>query len=76
MVRGSPGFDPRAWRRRWALVGRAEREELRRTPLEVKLRQIEALFGWGDTPGGRTARRREEAALRARWARIRAVLRG
>jgi hypothetical protein len=63
--------DGRAWLRRWRLVNRQEREELRHTSLEVKLRQLAALMfsstqlGWNDKLAS------EEILARERWLRLR-----
>jgi hypothetical protein len=59
------------WRSRWSRVNEAEIEELRRTPVSVKLEQLAAMMsaalemGWTDALG------RGEEEVRARWKRIR-----
>lgn len=60
-----------AWKARWEAVNAFEREELRRTPVAVKVRQLAALmasvhqFGWE----GALAAGEEE--VRQRWQRLR-----
>lgn len=63
--------DGREFLKRWRLVNEREREELRNTPVEEKLRQLGSLhalatgLGWHDT----LAEGQEE--VRQRWQRIR-----
>lgn len=72
-----------AYRDRWALVNQAEIEELRRTPIEVKFRQLLALTQFAailDADPQRRrredqARRADEEQARQRWARLREVWR-
>ena len=60
-----------AFKARWAAVNAAEIEELRTTSMEQKARQLAALMlsvrdlGWAE------ALESEEAAVRARWNRLR-----
>jgi hypothetical protein len=60
----------RAWAERWKTVAEAEIAELRRLPLEVKLRQLDALaqsaslFDW--PPGDE-----EDERIRERWMTLR-----
>jgi hypothetical protein len=61
----------RAFRERWQAVNDAEREELRRTSPEVKLRQLEALFAMSQQLGWTAALAAEEAEVRERWNRLR-----
>ncbi len=65
--------DAEAFRRRWELVNEAEREELRNTPLDVKLRQTAALIGFALALKDDTRREREEEAVRVRWSHLRRV---
>lgn len=65
--------DAAAFKARWAAVNAAEVEELRSTPMEQKARQLAALMlsvrdlGWAE------ALEVEEAAVRARWNRLRKI---
>ena len=62
--------EARAWLGRWKEVERAEIEELRRTPAEVKLRQLDALaqsaslFDWSSDD-------RENERVRELWVTLR-----
>lgn len=56
---------------RWALVNQAEIEELRRTPPEVKLRQLAALMASVRQMGWDEALDAEDEEVRGRWRRIR-----
>jgi hypothetical protein len=60
-----------AFKARWRLVNETEVAELRRTPLEVKLRQLEALMASVDALGWREVLASEEAVVRERWQRLR-----
>jgi hypothetical protein len=63
--------EAQAFKRRWELVNKAEKEELAATPVAHKFRQLAALmtsagkFGWPNN------RETEEAQVRNRWARLR-----
>ena len=60
-----------AWKARWELVNAAEREELRKTPIARKLRQLEVMgsavheLGWSEKLA------EEEAVVRDLWVRLR-----
>ena len=60
-----------AFRQRWQMVNDAECEELRRTPPELKLRQLDALFALAGQLGWMPALSAEEAEVRERWNRLR-----
>jgi hypothetical protein len=66
--------EARAFRTRWAMVNAAEQAELRATPLDHKLRQLAALMTSVSSLGWTAALAEEEAAVRARWNRLRAAL--
>jgi hypothetical protein len=68
--------EAQAFRRRWALVNAAERAELRATPLDRKLQQLAALMASVQPLGWTNALTAEDAEVRARWNRLRAVLNG
>lgn len=63
--------EARAWRRRWQLINEYEKEELRRTPLNVKFRQLGVLMEFALRSPRTKAERREGAAVRERWSRLR-----
>lgn len=58
------------FKKRWKLVRRAERAELRSTPMSVKLEQLAALMASARALGWDTTDPREVRAVRARWARL------
>jgi hypothetical protein len=66
----------RAFRKRWQLVNAREVEELRRTPLDVKLQQINTLMGWVQQLGWAEMLAQGEAEVRARWTKLRRAHRG
>jgi hypothetical protein len=62
--------------RRWKLVNQAEIEELRRTPMAMKFRQLQMLMASVDELGWRKELEEGEAEVRERWARLRRKLLG
>ena len=64
------------FRERWALVRRAEIEELRSTPPEVKIRQLAALMASVREMGWDEALAAEDEEVWARWQRLREILGG
>lgn len=60
-----------AFKRRYEFVNRMEREELRRTPVALKLRQLEALMAAVDDFGWRTALAADQEESWRRWQRLR-----
>ena len=68
--------EARAFRERWRRVNAREAEELRSTPLEVKLQQFNTLLGWAHQFGWAEALSEGEAEVRERWARLRKAYRG
>ena len=60
-----------AFKTRWAMVGKAERDELRATSMDKKLRQLAALmasvatFGWDESLAA------EKVLAREQWQRLR-----
>ena len=62
-----------AYRARWQLVNQAEIEELRNTPLEVKLRQLAALMASVNQMGWTEAMASEVDEVREKWRRLRAA---
>ncbi len=61
----------RAFKKRWEAVNAFEREELRRTPTDLKLRQLGTLMAWAKQPGWAEQLQAEEAEVWERWARLR-----
>jgi hypothetical protein len=65
--------EARAWMNRWKRVNKFERDELRQTSLEEKLRQLAALmfscdeFGWTDRLAA------ESTVVRERWQKLRSA---
>lgn len=59
---------------RWKSINEAEIEESRRTPVEVKLRQLDSLMRSVDALGWRKGLEEGEAEVRERWNRLRKVL--
>jgi transcriptional regulator with XRE-family HTH domain len=60
-----------AFKRRWAAVNAAEREELGSLPVAHKFRQLAALMASAGKFGYSQARAAEENQIRKRWARLR-----
>jgi hypothetical protein len=57
---------------RWRLVAEFERDELRRTPPEVKLHQVEVLAEMAEALGWREALEADDGRVRDLWQRLRA----
>ncbi len=60
-----------AFRARWRRVNAAEIEELRQTPPEIKLAQLESLLRSVDALGWTRGLEAEEQEVRRRWQRLR-----
>jgi hypothetical protein len=70
-------LDPEAVRRyleRWKAVNELEIAELRATPADVKLRQLDALRGLLEHSDRGSELQREDEAARGRWAQLRKAL--
>lgn len=63
--------EARAWLARWRLVEAQETSELRTTPTTVKAAQTAVLMAWARSVPRSAEEDREEAAVRARWRRLR-----
>lgn len=63
-----------AYLRRWDLVRDAEAFELQRTPMALKLRQLEALMASRDAFGEDPQREQEIESVRERWVGLRKAL--
>jgi hypothetical protein len=68
--------EAQAFRRQWERVNADEQAELRATPLDRKLRQLAALMASVQALGWTEALAAEDAEVRARWNRLRAVCNG
>jgi hypothetical protein len=68
--------EARAYLQRWELLREVEAAELRRTPMETKLRQLAALMAARDVFGPEPDREEQVLLVRERWARIKRALRG
>jgi hypothetical protein len=64
----------RAYLKRWDLVRDAEAFELQRTPMALKLRQLEALMASRDAFEDDPQREQEIESVRERWAGLRKAL--
>lgn len=63
--------EARAFRRRWQRINAREVEELRSTPMDVRLRQFFTLLRWAHQFGWTEALAEDEALVRQRWVRLR-----
>lgn len=59
------------FKKRWALVNAREIEELRNTPIEVKLRQLAAMMASVRQLGWEEALASEAESARQQWQRLR-----
>ena len=64
----------KAYLARWHLVREAEVAELQRTPVAVKIRQLDALMASRGIFAEDPRRQQEVEAVRQRWARLRMAL--
>jgi hypothetical protein len=65
-----PSAEFQSWLDRWEIANEREEEELRNTPPEVSLRQLEALFASVNFFGWRESLEEGQEEVRARWARM------
>ena len=63
--------EARAYFERWALVRDRESQELRRTSMETKLRQLASLMSSRFVFGSEPDREKEVDVVRERWNRLR-----
>jgi hypothetical protein len=68
--------EAREFRARWELVNAVEQAELRSTPLDQKLRQLAALMASAEAMGWTEVLASEDAEVRDRWNRLRAIFGG
>lgn len=68
--------EAQAYARRWELVREMEAAELRRAPMETKLRQVSALMASRNLFDPEPDREPDVQAVRERWARLRRALGG
>ena len=66
----------RAFKDRWKLVNEYEKEELRRTPPDLRLQQFNTLLTWTHEFGWTEALAEGEAEVRERWVRLKKAYRG
>jgi len=60
-----------AWRSRWKLMHELEVEDLRQTPMDVKLQQLAALMGSVDVFHARESLEHDDQVGYDRWQRFR-----
>ncbi len=60
-----------AFRQRWQLVEEAEHQELQTSPLELRFRQLAAMFESARGLGWATTEESEILQVRERWAKLR-----
>ena len=65
----------RAFMRRWALVNALEKETLKATPVDDKLRQLAVLMISADRMGWKMKMETEVREIRDRWNKLRKVYR-
>ena len=63
--------EARAYFERWAMIRDAQTDELRRTSMATKMRQLESLMASRLAFGPELNREKEVAAVRERWNRLR-----
>lgn len=68
--------EAQAYSQRWTLVNALEIEELRRTPMEKKLRQLSSLMASRDLFAADPNNEQSIQDVRSRWARLRQVMGG
>ena len=59
-----------AFKENWRVVNECINEEIRQTPLSVKLKQFAVLFEFAQTMGWQEELRRGKAEAQARWRRL------
>jgi hypothetical protein len=62
------------FKQRWRLVNDRVIEEVRQTPITVKLRQLAIMFAAGHALGWADKQRAGEEEVRARWVRLKEKL--
>jgi hypothetical protein len=70
MVPAMTKAEAKAWRERWHLVNEFQREELRRTPVGVKVRQLAAMMDMAHALDWQTSTPAELERVRARWCQL------
>ena len=75
MKRQMTKAEARAWMDRWKIVNDFEREELRRTPIETKVRQLAAMMAMALRLDWHTSTDAELRLIRERWVRLKKVMR-
>lgn len=59
-----------AFKRRWEIVNKAERQELQKTPPSQKLHQLTTLMAWVKDFGWDKILKAEETEVRKRWIKL------
>lgn len=62
--------EARLFKQRWQLVDDRVIEEVRQTPVAVKLRQLAIMFAAGQALGWADKQKKDETEVRARWVRL------
>ena len=68
--------DAQAYFNRWSMVRDAERDQLKITPMEIKVKQLASLMESRTLFGDDAKREQEVLEVRSRWALLRKVLGG
>lgn len=71
MTRRMTKAEAKAWKARFEALNEYEREELRNTPVSVKIRQLAALMATARQLGWEEALASGEEEVRERWRRLR-----
>jgi len=70
MTRRMTKAEAKTWKARFEALNEYEREELRNTTLDAKLRQLVTLMRWGQAFGWRRGPTDGEGEVRGRWIRL------
>jgi len=70
MTRRMTKAEAKAWKARFEALNELEREELRKTTFEAKLRQLVTLMQWGWAFGWQKCPTEGEDEVRDRWIRL------
>lgn len=70
MTRRMTKAEAKAWKARFEALNEFEREELRKTTFDTKLRQLVTLMQWGRAFGWQKCPAEGENEVRDRWIRL------
>jgi len=70
MMQSTDKSDLQAWMARWKIVNDFEREELRRTPIDTKVRQLAAMMRMARALGWDAESQGEVDHVRSLWVRL------